>query len=133
MGLRNGQCEKVCRIIDDVLANRSTERDSLIVAVQKAFKSLERLESASPNSSESPNGWILCSKRMPDRTGMYEVTYKYVIKHFDSAGKHFKDEIIYLTDYDNWKQFSRKWKRHGDTVIAWRNTSKPYQPKEDES
>ena len=37
MSLRKEQCKKVCRILDDVLANRPTERDSLIVAVRKAF------------------------------------------------------------------------------------------------
>ena len=41
MSLREEQCKKVCRILDDVLANRPTERDSLIVAVRKAFESLE--------------------------------------------------------------------------------------------
>ena len=40
MSLRAEQCKKVCRILDDVLANRPTERDSLIVAVRKAFKAL---------------------------------------------------------------------------------------------
>lgn len=40
MSLREEQCKKVCRILDDVLANRPTERDSLIVAVQLAFKAL---------------------------------------------------------------------------------------------
>ena len=38
MSLREEQCRKVCRILDDVLANRPTERDSLIVAVRKAFE-----------------------------------------------------------------------------------------------
>ncbi len=37
MSLREEQCNKVCRILDDVLANRPTERDSIIVAVRKAF------------------------------------------------------------------------------------------------
>lgn len=40
MSLREEQCKKVFRILDDVLANRPTERDSLIVAVRKAFKAL---------------------------------------------------------------------------------------------
>jgi hypothetical protein len=40
MSLREEQCKKVCRILDDVLANRPTERDSLIVATRKAFKAL---------------------------------------------------------------------------------------------
>lgn len=40
MSIRKEQCKKVCRILDDVLANRPTERDSLIVAVQLAFEAL---------------------------------------------------------------------------------------------
>ena len=42
MSLREEQCNKVCRILDDVLANRPTERDSLIVAVRKAFAQPKR-------------------------------------------------------------------------------------------
>jgi len=49
---RQEQCNKVCRILDDVLANRPTERDSLIVAVRKAFEALEQAET---NRSEFPN------------------------------------------------------------------------------
>ena len=40
--IRQEQCNKVCRILDDVLANRPTERDSLIVATRKAFEALEK-------------------------------------------------------------------------------------------
>ena len=40
MSLKEEQCNKVCRILDDVLANRPTERDSLIVATRSAFKAL---------------------------------------------------------------------------------------------
>ena len=39
--IRQEQCDKVCRILDNCLANRPAERDSLIVAVQKAFDALE--------------------------------------------------------------------------------------------
>ena len=53
MSLREEQCNKVCRILDDVLANRPTERDSLIVVVRKAF--------AQPKRGK----WIL------DRSGAY--------------------------------------------------------------
>ena len=42
MSIREEQCQKVCRILDDVLANRPTERDSLIVAVRKAFAEPKR-------------------------------------------------------------------------------------------
>ena len=54
MSIRKEQCNKVCRILDDVLANRPAERDSLIVAVRKAFEALkvfgnsEQLPSAQP-------------------------------------------------------------------------------------
>ena len=44
MSLREEQCKKVCRILDNVLANRPTERDSLIVAVRKAFAEPKRGE-----------------------------------------------------------------------------------------
>lgn len=44
MSLREEQCNKVCRILDDVLANRPTERDSLIVAVRKAFDAMQIAE-----------------------------------------------------------------------------------------
>ena len=54
MGLRNEQCRKICRIIDNFLANRPTERDSLIVAVQKAFDALEKQR------------WIPVSERLPE-------------------------------------------------------------------
>ena len=56
MSIREEQCNKVCRILDDVLANRPTERDSLIVATRKAFKAL-----AEPKRGK----WI------PDRSGAY--------------------------------------------------------------
>ena len=44
MSLREEQCKKVCRILDDVLANRPTERDSLIVAVRKAFAEPKKIK-----------------------------------------------------------------------------------------
>jgi hypothetical protein len=50
--IRQEQCDKVCRILDNVLANRPTERDSLNVAVRKAFETLEQAET---NCSEIPN------------------------------------------------------------------------------
>jgi hypothetical protein len=53
MSLREEQCKKVCRILDDVLANRPTERDSLIVAVQLAFEAL------------SDPHWIPVTERLP--------------------------------------------------------------------
>lgn len=58
MSIREEQCNKVCRILDDVLANRTTERDSLIVAVRKAFEALElfgiseQLPSAQPDENK---------------------------------------------------------------------------------
>ena len=44
MSLREEQSHKVCRILDDVLANRPTERDALCTAVKKAFEALSQPE-----------------------------------------------------------------------------------------
>ena len=55
MNIREEQCNKVCRILDDVLANRTTERDSLIVAVRKAFESLEQFGNSEPLPSAQPD------------------------------------------------------------------------------
>ena len=62
--IRQEQCNKVCRILDDVLANRPTERDSLIVAVRKAFDALEQAET---NCSEIPNNWISVQREIAGR------------------------------------------------------------------
>lgn len=62
MSIRKEQCNKVCRILDDVLTNRPAERDSLIVTVRKAFEALElfgnteQLPSAQPEPM--PGKWI---------------------------------------------------------------------------
>ena len=62
MSIREEQCNKVCRILDDVLANRTTERDSLIIAVRKAFESLEQLgNSEQLPSVQQERKWIPCS------------------------------------------------------------------------
>ena len=53
MSLREEQCKKVCSILDDVLANRPTERDSLIVATRSAFSAL------------SEPHWIPVTERLP--------------------------------------------------------------------
>ena len=50
MGIRQDQCNKVCRIIDDYLANRPRERDELIVAVRTVFKEADR--KTEPTSSK---------------------------------------------------------------------------------
>lgn len=56
------QCDKVCRVLDDVLANRPTERDSLIIATRKAFEALEGAK------------WIPCGERLPEKAeGQYWV------------------------------------------------------------
>lgn len=54
MSIREEQCNKVCRTLDDVLANRPTERDSLIIAVRKAFESLEQLGNSERLPSAQP-------------------------------------------------------------------------------
>ena len=131
MNVRNEQCKKVCKILDDVLANRTSERDTLIVATQTAFNALV------------DDGWISVKDRLPDKYGWYLCTLKdgrvncYYWNDkgewLDNGKKHFfelyhvyskltgmevlakNEESVYWTDW----------------VIAWMPLPKPYQPKED--
>lgn len=77
MSMRDEQCRKVCRILDDVLANKPTERDALIVAVRNAFDEL--LKWKRPNGTwRHYEGEITCSE----------------------CGSIFFDEIMDLCDSD---------------------------------
>ena len=115
--IRQEQCDKVCRILDDVLANRPKERDSLIVAVQQAFNALEQAET---NCSEIPNNWIPCSERLPQQG--QEVICQCranIIKvlELDANGDWYQDaEHCYM----------------GGFVIAWMPLPEPYQEGEQE-
>jgi len=103
MGWRNDQCRKVCRIIDDSLANRPTERDSLIVAVQKAFEALEKQR------------WIPCSEKLPEEGEVVLTQAK------------FKDDMKMAVssriDYNYWTG----WGTRDINIIAWMPLPKPYQ------
>ena len=82
MSLREEQCNKVCRILDDVLANRPTERDSLIVAVQLAF-----------NSLYEPH-WIPVAERLPQTGESVMICDAYgdiCIGHRTMGGYYFPD------------------------------------------
>lgn len=124
MSLRNEQCRKVCRIIDDALANRPAERDSLIIAVQIAFEALERVYSSSPNCSETPNGWIPCTpETMPEEAGTYLCTCA-------DAGRLIVTLIKWQPRMKSWNLTGARtyWK-----VIAWCESPAPFRTKEDES
>ena len=114
MSLMNEQCNKVCRILDDVLANRPTERDSLIVAVRKAFEALEG------NSSESQNSWIPVSKELPKEPCKTQVTTEWA-------------ENDRTTEYVYYQGSEDKWGRLTNHVVAWAKLLDPFQPKGDES
>ena len=110
--IRQEQCDKVCRILDDVLANRPTERDSLIVATRKAFEALEQAEM---NCSEIPNNWISCSERLPKESRKYLVTV------LDGIGKR--------TTFASYHRRSKSWTLTGRMaywkVIAWMPLPEP--------
>ena len=110
MSIREEQCNKVCRILDDVLANRTTERDSLIVAVRKAFESLEQFgNSEQLPSAEPEQRWIPCSERLPEESG------RYLISALDGIGRR-TTVAPYQPRYKAWTMTGRMayWK-----VIAW--------------
>ena len=101
--IRQEQCDKVCRILDDVLANRPRERDSLIVAVRKAFDALEKQR------------WIPCSEKLPEKNGVYIVSYE--------------DAVTFL-EWFNGKWFfypSNPAREETGTIIAWMPLPEIYQ------
>ena len=107
MSLREEQCKKICRILDDVLANRPTERDSLIVAVQLAFESL------------SEPHWIPVTKKLPDKD---ERDYWICTDGGYQCQCRWTDDIGF-GHHDMWRwsgnpQYSK--------VIAWMPLPEPY-------
>ena len=103
MSLREEQCKKVCRILDNVLANRPTERDSLILAVRNAFKELEE-----------PH-WIPCSERLPKDEGFYLVTLGY---------KHGAETNIRFFKIENGEGYWSKW--GNENITAWMPMPAPW-------
>ena len=106
MSLRSEQCKKVCRILDDVLANRPTERDSLIVAVQKAFEVLETAGSE----------WTPCSERLP------KVGVNVLVCDIDND--------IYLTHMSPYKSFYDEFCDYIKNVKAWMPLPDPWKGEE---
>ena len=104
MSLREEQCKKVCRILDNVLANRPTERDSLIVATRNAFSAL------------SEPHWIPVTKDTPKEADTYMCTCS-------DAGRL----IVTLV---KWQQRTKTWNLTGARaywkVIAWCERPEPY-------
>ena len=120
--IRQEQCDKVCRILDDVLANRPTERDFLIVATRKAFEALKEQR------------WIPCSKRMPEErewigTKNFGTTIsdKVYVTFEAPDGQRFADHISFqngkLSRSDAEKM--RVWYK-GAKPIAWMPLPEPY-------
>ena len=105
MSLREEQCKKVCRILDDELANRPTERDSLIVAVRKAFKAL-----AEPHR-------IPVAERLPETTDAVLTTY---IVNGDRSRRYVEESSYYGND-ESWSSPWDEYRIAGTRieVIAW--------------
>ena len=107
MSLRKEQCKKVCRILDDVLANRPTERDSLIVAVRKAF---DAMQTAEPH-------WIPVEQDTPTEDDDYWCTFDAETGRFVDWCSWYKERWVVWTD-DTVSEVSN--------VIAWCKPIEPY-------
>ena len=112
MSIREEQCQKVCRILDDVLANRPTERDSLIVATRSAFSAL------------SEPHWIPCGERLPEdgkQVLVYARGARYALAKYDEmmeADGSYKKQWV---TFDAWKPlYTIK------EVMAWMPLPEPF-------
>lgn len=95
--IRQEQCDKVCRILDDVLANRPTERDSLIITVRKAFEALEAHEGRWWRPvTETPPLWDDLMLKVHDRRCSLDSFNYYVMGFHD--GKEFQTYLFRRKD-----------------------------------
>lgn len=119
MGWRNEQCRKICRIIDKYLANRPTERDSLIVATRKAFEALEGSK------------WVLCGERLPEngrQVLVFARSVHFALAKYDEmreADGTYKKQWV---TFDAWKPFYKI-----KDVIAWMPLPEPYQERNEDA
>ena len=116
--IRQEPCDKVCRILDDVLANRPTERDLLIVAVQKAFGALEGSK------------WIPCSERLPEEkdAGILKKLGTSKRSEYVLATVEVKGERMTVTacTYDGEWDWNMKYAFPDYKIIAWMPLPEPY-------
>lgn len=109
--MRDEQCRKVCRILDDVLANRPTERDALIVAVRTAFNELK--ERRGPVIR-----WIPCEERLPEDEQEILFSTKTGRVH---SGRYHDDNSA-----NQWYSHRDRGRAWNNVVIAWMPLPKPY-------
>lgn len=122
MSLREEQCKKVCRILDDSLANKPTERDSLIVATRNAFKAL-----AEPH-------WIPVTERLPEEDTEVLVTGYFMGLKAEIANgwnaHNNPSRYVEIASYNDgvWSSVSDEYKvalnRH--KVLAWMPLPAPW-------
>ena len=118
--IRQEQCDKVCRVLDDVLANRPTERDSLIIATRKAFEALEGAK------------WIPCSEETgdgyPEEDGFYYVTEQNYGFYLDAD---YKQRVTHTSHFKNGDFTDRFYDENYSNIIAWMPLPEPYKEEQE--
>ena len=129
MSLRNEQCNKVCRILDDVFANRPTERDALIVAVKTAMEHLASMTwipfktrpLTEEEKEEHPEWDCILDCKLPDDGQRILVTIRIRGHEEVQQDEFYSDDGSYLdsgyeigTEAVAWMPLPEPWK--GDTL-----------------
>lgn len=104
---------------------------SVMIRAEDVGRIINGIPSISHNSSESPNGWTLCSERLPN-----DNDYRECMECLDGAVWYFTENGAMGLGY--YYESTKEWATIGELstdgkVIAWMPLPEPFRAKENES